>query len=258
MAKLYFDIEQGSAAWFKLRSGIPTAGSFHNIITPAKMQISAQRFPYACRLIAERLLNWQSESLDHVKHIEAGKRLEPFAVRQLEFTAELETVPIGLVTTNDGRFGASPDRISGRHESSVEVVIECKCPTIPTQLNYLLFGHDAAYKPQVQGQLWVAEAEEALFYSFLDRGPAYMVRTHRDEAFIRAMKNALEQFSDELDGWTEKARSLGVWQAFAEVATPADAERGAQLRNAPLASEEEMAALIEQDMGRGEWHRAGA
>ena len=251
MAVFHYDIDQGSAAWYKVRSGVPTASNFSSIITPAKMQISAERKKYAVRLIAERVLNWQSESLDHVKHIEAGKRLEPFAVRQLEFTAEVETVPVGFVTTNDGRFGASPDRIAGPHEGSVETVIECKCPTIPTQLNYLLFGHGTDYKAQVQGQLLVAEAEEAIFYSFLERGPPYMVRTHRDEAFIKALRGCLEQFSDELEAWTEKARSLGAWQAFAEVLPPVDAERG-------LVSEDELAALLERDPGFDFDHRMGA
>jgi hypothetical protein len=252
MAIFHFDVDQGSAAWFKLRSGIPTASNFDDIITPAKMQMATARFKYACRLIAERLLNLQTESLDHVKHIEQGRRLEPFAVRQLEFTTELETRKVGFVTTNDKRFGASPDRVAPAK------VIEVKAPAIETHLNYLLFGQGTAYRCQVQGQLWVADAEEAIFYSFIERGPPYLVRTPRDEAFIRSMRGALEQFSDELEAWTEKARSLGVWQAFAEIVPPVEAENAANLRRDPLTTEQELAELIEREVDPGYEHRAGA
>ena len=214
------DVEQGSAAWFRLRSGIPTASEFANILTPKKQELAAGRHKYACRLIAERLLRWQSESLDMIKHIEEGKLKEPAAVEQLEFVTGLETRKVGFITSDDGRFGASPDRLARGNGITLEV----KCPTIPTQMQYLLLGHDDAYICQVQGQLWVAEADKAIFYSYHERTPAYMVETGRNEPFIRKLSDALEQFSDELEELTEKAKSLGVFQAFAEVATPADAE----------------------------------
>lgn len=231
MAKFHFDVDQGSADWFKLRAGIPTASEFDKVITPQQMKLSAQRRPYQCRLIAERLLNWQAESLDKVKHIMEGKENEPNAVAQLEFVAEIETRKVGFVTTDDGRFGASPDRlVVGRN-----VVVEVKCPTIPKQLEYLLLPRDDAYRCQVQGQLFVAEADEAIFYAYQPRMPAHMLRTNRDEEFIGKLHAALEQFSDELEEMTERARSLGIYQAFAEVVTPAEAELGDGLRHDPVA-----------------------
>lgn len=236
MAHFHYDIQQGSAEWYKIRSGLPTAGSFHRIITPAKMQLSTQRQSYACQLIAERLLNWQSASLDHIKCIAEGKRLEPQAVVQLEKVIQISTTPVGFVTTDDGRFGASPDRVAGLM-ASPNTVVECKCPTIPTQIEYLLFGPGTAYRAQVQGQLWVAEAERAIFYSYLERGPHCLVRTHRDEVFIKAMESCLEQFSDELEGWTERARSLGVWEAFAEIIPPGQM------------NEQELSSFLEADPG---------
>jgi hypothetical protein len=51
-----------------------------------------------------------------------------------------------------------------------------------------------------------------------------MVETGRDEVMIKKLSDALEQFSDELEALTEKARSLGMFQAFAEIVTPAEAE----------------------------------
>lgn len=216
------DVEQGTAPWFKLRSGTPTASEFHLILTPKKQELAEARHKYACRLIAERLLRWQSESLDYVKHVEEGKSKEGAAVHQLEFVTGLQTRKVGFITTDDLRFGASPDRIAGNND----ITIEIKAPTIPKQFEYLLLGHDDAYICQVQGQLHVAEADKAIFYSYHERTPAYMIETGRNQPFIKKLADALERFSDELEALTEKARSLGMFQAFAEIVTPAEKELG--------------------------------
>ena len=228
MAKFHWDVAQGSAQWFALRSGIPTASEFDSIIQPKKMEPAAARHKYACRLICERLMNWQAESLEGVRHIEAGRENEPLAIAQLEFTSGITTRPLGFVTTNDGRFGASPDRAAdvAADLSSIGTAIEVKSPQIPTQMQYLLLGHAEAYRCQVQGQLYVAEADKAIFYAFNPRMPPYQVETGRDEVFIVKLRDALERFSDELAGHLERAQSLGMFQAFPSVATPADAEMG--------------------------------
>jgi YqaJ-like viral recombinase domain len=228
MPKLYWNLVQGSAEWFAVRSGIPTASEFGSILTPKRMELAEARHKYACRLIAERLLNWQAESLETVRHIEEGRENEPLAVAQLEFTTGLATRPIGFIATDDGRFGASPDRAAdvAADLARIGTTIECKCPQIPTQMQYLLLGHGEAYRCQVQGQLYVAEADKAIFYSYQPRMPAYQVETGRDEPFIAKLRDALERFSDELAGYLERAKSLGMFQAFPSVMAPVDADMG--------------------------------
>jgi hypothetical protein len=203
------DCEQGSAAWFKLRMGIPTASHFDQILTPARQEISKQRWKYACRLVAERLLNWQAMSLDTLGHIRDGKEREPDAIRQLEFVHEIATKPVGFITTDNGRVGASPDRLTVKDQP-----VEVKCPTDPVQLEYLLLDNEEAYRCQRQGQLWVAEADHAVFYSYHPRMPAAFARTPRNEAFIKKLAAALDQFTDELDELTEKAKKLGAFQPY--------------------------------------------
>lgn len=233
MPVIDFTIDQNSVDWMKIHSSIPTASRFSDIITPKRMEMSATRKRYACEIIAARLLNWQPVSLDKIEHIEAGKRNEPIAVAQLELIRDVETRRVGIIRTNDLRFGASPDRVVMKGDA-VEITVECKCPTIVTQLNYLLREDLAAMKPpspdvevykcQRQGQLFIAEADEAIFYSYNERMPAVYERTHRDEPFIRKLKDALEQFSDELEALDAKARSLGLYQAFEEMKPPIEAE----------------------------------
>jgi hypothetical protein len=213
---------QGSLGWYHKRAGIPTASQFDQVMAPKQEKMSEARHKYACRLIAARLLNWQEDTLDKIDHIQAGKDNEPIAVARLELIHDIATQPVGFITTTDGRFGASPDRVVMSGER-VQNTIEVKCPTIPKQFEYLLLGHEAAYRCQVQGQLWIAEADKAIFLSYNSRTPDYMVETGRDEPFIKKLSDALEQFSDELEALMEKAKRLGIYQAFQELAAPVDA-----------------------------------
>jgi hypothetical protein len=248
MPVIDWNVKQGSADWYRLRAGIPTASEFHHIITPKKMQLAESRKGYQCRLLAERLLNWQSESLDKIKHIEDGKVNEPFAIAQLEEIEGIETERVGFIRTNDRRFGASPDRVTdvSADRGHVGIVIEAKAPTIPKQFEYLMFGHDDAYRCQVQGQIWVSEADKALFYAYNPRMPAFRVETGRDDVFIGKLVDALNQFSDELEEMTERARRLGAFQRFAELVTPAEAEYGDRYR-AP--SDADVQAMLDGPIG---------
>jgi hypothetical protein len=251
MPIITWDVDQGSGDWYKLRHGIPTASEFDSIITPAKGELAAARKKYACRLIAERLMNWQADSLDKIKHIADGKANEPLAIARLEmvFLEGRKTRKVGFVRTNDLRFGASPDRVLMAGDA-IDVTIEAKSPTVPKQFEYLLLGHDTAYRAQVQGQLWVAEADKAIFQSSNPRMPDYTVETGRDEAFIKKMQTCMEAFSDELEEMTERARSLGLYQAFEEYRPPVDAEFGEEGRRDWQADMNAAAAIIqEQDWG---------
>lgn len=266
MAKIYWKVQQGTAQWFKLRSGIPTASCFNKIITQKRMEAASARRKYACQLIAERLLNYQAESLEQVRHIEEGRMNEPLAVGQLQATYDLVTHKVGFVTSNDGRFGASPDRAIGGNpdvaggieDGSLPTVLEVKSPTIVKQFEYLLLDGEEGYRAQVQGQLLVAEADKAIFYSYNPRMPAFLLESGRDEVFIKKLSDSLERFSDELEALTLRAKELGGYEAFAEMLPPVDAERGDGIRRDPLASEEELAAILEQPMRDDEMHRMGA
>ena len=236
MPILHFDVEQGSGRWMSMRSVIPTASNFNEIISPAKGEPSASRWKYAIRIIAARMLNWQPESLDKIAHIAAGKEQEPQAVAQLEILRDIQTQPIGFVTSNDGRFGASPDRVvmAGKR---VDIAVECKCPTIPTHLEYLLLGHGNDYRTQVQGHLYVCEADKAIFHSYHARMPPHTVDTGRDEPFIKKLADALERFHDEVEELYLKAQALGSYEAFPSLLTPVEAEYASQLAGEPEAME---------------------
>ena len=219
-------VEQNSPEWFKLRIGLPTASEFHKIITPASGHLSKQWKPYASRLIWEKLLNTTTLSLEGIQHIEDGKTLEPVAVQQWEFVNDAKTRKVGFVTSDDGLIGASPDRfIVGQNKT-----FEVKCPTGPVHMHYMLFGHGDKYRPQIQGQLYVCEMDEGVFYSYSQVAPPYEIPTHRDDAYIRSLSSALDEFTYELQELTEKAKAMGTFQAYADLVLPLEAEHGDAMR----------------------------
>lgn len=229
--KVYRNLDQGSGQWFQLRQGIPTASQFHLIITPTTGKLSAQSAAYAYRLAAERLLNAPSAAIEGQEWMDRGKELEPVAARHYEFVHEVETEPVAFVTTDDGAIGASPDRlVKGR-----PIGLEIKCPSPPVHLRYLLDGCDDKYRPQVQGQIYVAELERADFLSYHPRMPARLISTPRDEPFIALLKAALDEFNAHLAALVERARALGVFQAYEAAQTPTELEHadalGAALRD---------------------------
>lgn len=191
-------------------------------------------------------MNWQAESLDKIDHIRDGKFNEGFAVAQMEEVYEIETRKIGFAKTDDERFGASPDRVIMAGDA-VSTTIEVKAPTIPVQMERLLFGNGADYRVQVLGQLWVTEADKAIFYSYVPRMPAVKLEYGRDEEAIKKIVDCLERFSDELEEWHEKARRLGAYQMYAEMVAPAEAEYGSQMYRP--ATDAEIQHLIDGPMG---------
>jgi hypothetical protein len=251
MPVFHWNLLQGSPEWYRIRSRIPTSSEFDQVITPEQGKPAKARFKYACRILAGRLLNWQADSLERVENIARGRTNEPLAVAALEEIFEVDTRPVGLITSDDGRFGASPDRVAdvSREGDSVGIVVEAKCPTIPIQMERLLFSDDpkvaGAYKCQRQGHLLVAEADKALFVSFHPQMPLFEVETGRDEAFLALMSDCLERFSDELDELEEKARKLGLYQAFSDIRTPFDAERDSE--PAELDPEAELRRWLDPD-----------
>lgn len=222
------DCEQGSGDWFFARLGIPTASCFHQIVTPAKCELSTQSRKYAYRLICEKLLNSPTETVEGQRWMERGQDLEPMAVKQYEFAQDVETYPVGFITTDDGLIGASPDRLIKNAARGLEI----KCPSPPVHLGYLLDETPIEYKPQVQGQLYVAELDRADLYSYHPRMPAALLRTGRDEEYIKKLAAALAEFNEKLFAWTERARSLGVFQAHAHMLTPIEQEEAGELGTA--------------------------
>jgi len=160
-------------------------------------------------LVAERLLRETMEIPIKSEHVENGKLREAEAITKFidkSGLSGLSLKPVGFVTTNDGRIGASPECLVGSKGG-----LEVKCPAPWTQIGYLMDGLGNDYRPQVQGQLYVGEFEVMHFFSYHPRMPAKYIETHRDEKYIKALDEALKAFCEELDKQTERVRKMGEW-----------------------------------------------
>jgi len=189
------DVEQGTPEWFALRAGIPTASEFANLVTPNwKIRTGEMVESYLSRKLAERwrrspLAGWSSGPM------EQGSLREDEAIPYFEVRTGKQVKRIGFVTTDDGRWGCSPDGLLADGTG-----IEVKCPEPQTQVKYLLSGEiPAQYAAQVQGSMLVTGAASWTFFSFCRGFPALMLTVERNASAIDALVKALESFCDHLD-----------------------------------------------------------
>lgn len=208
------DCVQGSPDWHAARLGIPTASEFHRIITAVKGDLSKSARGYAHQLVAEILLGEPLEtSVGNLDWVVRGRQLEPLAAQQYECVEDCETRLIGFLTTDDGRIGASPDRLIVGAPGGLEI----KCTAPHTHMALLIDGPGDGYTQQVQGQLLVGELEFVDLYAYHPRLPGGKFRTYRDEPYIGKLRAALGEFLDLRDAMLAKARASGFF-AMADAA----------------------------------------
>ena len=215
------DVIQGSVEWLTLRLGIPTASEFKRIVTDGG-KLSKQSRDYAIYLVTEKILNRSLDSLDNLEWVERGKQLEPDAVRMYEFSERRKTRAVGFVTSDDGRLGASPDRLLVGCNAGVEI----KCPAPHTHVANLIDGFGNDYRAQVQGQMLVCGFDFVDRYSFHPEMPPFLQRTVRDEPYLKLLADALDQFCDMKDAMLERARRAGWFFEAARPQTPVEAAYG--------------------------------
>lgn len=200
------DCQQGSAEWAMLRLGKPTASAFGKIVTPTG-KLSAQAAEYAYLLVAEELLQRPLESLEGLPWIEHGREYEAEAAAAYEFEHGVRTEKVGFITSDAGDIGASPDRTVGD-----KGLLEIKCPAPQTMVRYMLGdGIDQKYKPQIQGQLWIAERDWCDWFAYHREMPPVRVRTERDDDYIAKLEEAVGEFVAMKSKMLERVKNSGFF-----------------------------------------------
>lgn len=188
--------EQGTEEWFAARLGIPTASAFKNIYTSGG-KASTSASVYAHKLIAERLMGYHPESYTN-EAMERGIELEGEARGLYQFAQDEECRQVGFVTLDDGSTGCSPD---GLIDSGG---LEIKCPSPHVHVKYLLAGKcPAEYVPQVQGSIWICEADWWDFMSYHPDMQPLIVRVYRDDEYIAGLAAEIAKFNDKLASMRE-------------------------------------------------------
>lgn len=210
------ECEQGTPEWLEARRGIPTASEFEKIVTPGGKP-SSQANKYAYRLAVETLLGQvyddQGRPIGDISNLPAivrGKILEPQAAADYEFETSWKTTKVGLLVTDDGLVGASPDRIITTG-TDLRGAVEFKCPYPHTHMGYVIEGFGKDYEVQVQGQMLVGEFDFVDRVSYLPGAPSKRIRTYRDEAWVKLLSVELVKFNEMLERTLETARAAGEW-----------------------------------------------
>lgn len=195
-----FDFDQGSEAWHRARLGIPTASEFATLIARGKDGgDSKTRRTYLYKLAGEIITGEPMDSYSN-SHMDRGKAMEDEARDAYAFIANVEPQCVGFI--RNGRKGASPDSLIG---DAGMVEIKTKLPHLMVET--ILRGEfPPEHVAQCQGQLWVAEREWVDIAVYWPGFPLFVKRATRDEAYIRKLASAVDDFNAELDEIVARVR----------------------------------------------------
>ena len=190
------NVPQGSDQWLSLRAGIPTASELDQLITP-KLEVRSGEMPrtYLARKLAERWIGSPLQSFGGGA-MEQGSILEEEALPMLEAEWGADISRPGFLTTDDGRFGASPDGLLADGTG-----IEIKCPQPTNHVKWLLDGRvPPEHFLQCQGGLYVTGAACWRFISYCRGFPLLVVNCEPHAEAHKAIAEAIEDFTERMDG----------------------------------------------------------
>lgn len=198
------EAQQGTLAWIMARTGIPTASEFDNLVTPEfKIRTGETPRTYLAKKVAEKwsgtpLPGWNTIDMD------LGKMLEGEAIPAYELLTDQKIERIGLITTDDGTIGCSPDGMFADGTG-----IEVKCPEMHTHVKYLLAGTlPKEYAAQVHGAMFVTGASHWTFMSYCRLFPALILTVERDDEVQMSLSQALGCFLETMAEAMAKLETL--------------------------------------------------
>lgn len=192
---------QGSPEWLAARVGRVTGSRVCDVLAMLKKGgESAARRNYRYEIATEILTGL---SVEHyiTKEMEWGIENELFARAAYEVKSGNSVDDVGFAThSRIERFGASPDGLIGD-----DGLLEIKCPTTPTHLDYILDGVvPEQYQPQMLAEMLCTGRKWCDFVSFDPRLPynlqLFIRRFGFDEKRAGELEKAVETFLEEVDG----------------------------------------------------------
>lgn len=199
-----YDCEQGSEEWYLLRKGRPTASEFNRILTPARLQEGGKgSHSYLCELVGEMFSLIPEEGIENATNraIRWGQQTEAEARAWYSMDANVEVARVGFITTDDDRFGCSPDGLVGDDGG-----LELKCPQPGTHIGYRednVLPDD--YRGQVHGALIITGRQWWDFVSYCPGHIPFRVRVTPDD-YTETLRAALDRFHGRLLAAIERHR----------------------------------------------------
>ena len=202
-------IEQGTEAWHSQRIGKATASRLADIMARTKTGYGASRANYMTELVLERLTGRRAEGFTNAA-MQWGIDTEADAKAAYEFRTNNEIQNVGFIDhPTIPMTGASPDGLVGSRG-----LIEIKCPTSSTHIDYLLTGMvPRKYELQMQWQMACTERDWCDFVSYDPRLPANLSmlikRIDRDDDLIAQAGIEVMEFLAEVDRTVELLGKIG-------------------------------------------------
>ncbi len=194
------DVPQLSDSWWELRQGVPTASEFHRIITAKDGLPSKSQEAYATELAKDLQCQnppYFSNGGKPVNvHMNRGRNLEDEAIAALSLLRKIHTRKVGFVTTDDGRFGCSPDSLFETQDGKWLGGIEVKCPSVDKhEANVKRGTLPMTYKAQCHGGLVVTGLPSWIFIEYCpdSKTPTLMIEVKPDD-FTEKLKAELDRF----------------------------------------------------------------
>ena len=204
-----FEFEQLSPEWMAARCGLPTSSNFGSLITPSGKP-SKQADEYCNRCIADIVCGEISERFQTSFWMEQGVAMEVEAADWYAFETGFDLAKVGFITDDEGRWGASPDRIVMRDGEEIGA-LEIKCPAPWTHVENILRGSiKRTHIPQVQGQMLIGWFAWVDWVSYHPDFGGFVVRIERDEEYIEGLQVALERFSASKQEKIARLVELGI------------------------------------------------
>jgi len=205
----FFNLTQGTPEWLQARRGRATTSRCADVIGRTQDKVlksgevkpgkyAAARYDYLMELAVEHLTG---RAFEHFvsREMEWGIEQQLFAQAAYEMKCDTSVESVGLVVHPDiEMFASSPDGFVGN-----DGLVEFKCPTTRTHLEYLIAGDvPEAYIPQMNGQMSCTGRQWCDFVSFDPRLPfgmqLFVRRHHRDRERIAELESEVGKFLDEL------------------------------------------------------------
>ena len=194
-----FTCEQNSEEWYAARSGIVTASEFSTVLAKGRGGgESVTRRKYMLTLAGERIAGPSPFDRFSNAAMERGHAYEEEARDMYSLITGNDVERVGFMRRGD--VGYSPDGLIG--ENGLQ---EIKTKIYPLHLECLLSDAvPSEHVAQVQGGLWVSGREWLDFVSYSPGLPLFVKRIHRDEAYIKVLAKAVEDFNTELAALVER------------------------------------------------------
>lgn len=201
MPSYRFDIEQNTEDWINLKVGKFSASSADSLLMDKKTKGYQDLIE---KIIEERITELPTESKwTGNQFTERGHELEPVAVEHFELNTFKTTTKIGVIELDDWTL-CSPDRLIEENG-----LLQVKCPIFKTQREYLRTQKvPGNYYKQMQFELFVANRDYNIFYSYHPYLPPVQITVERDEQMISEIIERLEQAKQEVLTEIEYLKSL--------------------------------------------------